>query len=72
MYVRSFKTNVIYSGFSRCSTARESSTGLSLVDPAKVVVSIGHLTAFYVIFVPLEYVPSEPPHYTYSQIFGIS
>ena len=26
------------------------------------VVSIGRLTAFYVVFVPLEYIPSEPPH----------
>ena len=29
------------------------------------VVSIGRLTAFYVIFVPMEYIPSKPPHWTY-------
>ena len=26
------------------------------------VVSIGRLTAFYVVFLPLEYIPSRPPH----------
>ena len=26
------------------------------------VVSIGCLTAFYVLFVPLEYIPNKPPH----------
>ena len=26
------------------------------------VVSIGRLTAFYVVFVPLEYILNEPPH----------
>ena len=29
------------------------------------VVSIGRLTAFYVVLVPLEYILSEPPHSTY-------
>ena len=29
------------------------------------VVSIGRLTAFYVVFVPMEYISSEPPPYTY-------
>ena len=29
------------------------------------VVSIGHFTAFYVVFILLEYIPIEPPHYTY-------
>ena len=28
-------------------------------------VSIGHLTAFYVVLVPMEYIPSEPPHSAY-------
>ena len=28
---------------------------------SKTVVSIGHLIAFYVVLVPIEYVPSEPP-----------
>ena len=30
-----------------------------------VVVSIGHFRAFYVVFVPLEYTRSIPPHSTY-------
>ena len=29
------------------------------------VVSIGRLTAFYVVLVPVELIPSEPPHGTY-------
>ena len=29
------------------------------------VVSIGRLTAFYVVLVPLEYIPGEPPHSNY-------
>ena len=29
------------------------------------VVSIGHSPAFYVVFVPLEYIPSIPSHSTY-------
>ena len=29
------------------------------------VVSIGRLTAFYVVLVPLELIPSEPPLYAY-------
>ena len=29
------------------------------------VVSIGRLTAFYVVLVPKEYIPSEPPHSAY-------
>ena len=32
---------------------------------ASLVVYIGRLTAFYVIFVPMEYIPSEPPHSPY-------
>ena len=31
-----------------------------------VVVSIGHSRAFYVIFVPLEYITNIPPHSTYA------
>ena len=27
------------------------------------VVSIGRLAAFYVVFVPMEYIPSKPPHW---------
>ena len=30
-----------------------------------IVVSSGHSRAFYVVFVPLEYIPSIPPHSTY-------
>ena len=30
-----------------------------------LVVSIGRLTAFYVVFAPMEYVPSKPPHFAY-------
>ena len=33
-----------------------------------LVVSIGRLTAFYVVLVPLEFIPSEPP--LYDSIFG--
>ena len=29
------------------------------------VVSIGRLTAFYVVLVPMEYIPSKPPHSAY-------
>ena len=29
------------------------------------VVSIGRLTAFYVVLVPMELIPSEPPHFAY-------
>ena len=29
------------------------------------VVSIGRLTAFYVVLVPMELIPSKPPHGTY-------
>ena len=29
------------------------------------VVSIGRLTAFYVVLVPMELIPSEPPLYAY-------
>ena len=32
------------------------------------VVSIGRLTAFYVILVPMEYIPSEPPHSAYVSV----
>ena len=32
---------------------------------ASLGVYIGRLTAFYVIFVPMEYIPSEPPHSPY-------
>ena len=27
------------------------------------VVSIGRLTAFYVVFVPMEHIPNKPPYY---------
>ena len=30
-----------------------------------LVVSIGRLTAFYVVLVPMEYIPSKPPHSAY-------
>ena len=33
-----------------------------------LVVSIGHLTALYVIFVPLESIPSRPPHKEYTPL----
>ena len=29
------------------------------------VFSIGRLTAFYVVLVPMELIPSEPPHFAY-------
>ena len=35
------------------------------ISTRDLVVSIGRLTAFYVVFVPVEYIPSEPPPYTY-------
>ena len=35
------------------------------------VVSIGGLTAFYAVFVPLEYIPSKPPHYTYVIVISL-
>ena len=31
----------------------------------QVVVSIGRLTAFCVVLVPMEFIPSEPPHSNY-------
>ena len=31
----------------------------------KIVVSIGCFTAFYVVLVPMEFIPSEPPHSAY-------
>ena len=34
-----------------------------------VVVSIGHFAAFYVVLVPLEYIPTIPPHSTYVIVF---
>ena len=34
-------------------------------SPQWPVVSIGHSGAFYVAFVPLEYIPCKPPHSTY-------
>ena len=33
--------------------------------PAKLVVSFGRLTTFYVVLVPMELFPSKPPHGTY-------
>ena len=33
--------------------------------PAKLVVSFGRLTTFYVVLVPMEFIPSEPPHSAY-------
>ena len=33
--------------------------------PAKLVVSFGRLTTFYVVLVPMELIPSKPPHGTY-------
>ena len=32
------------------------------------VVSIGRLTAFYVVLVPLDFIPSEPPLYAYIMV----
>ena len=37
----------------------------SIVNDRGVVSSIGRLTAFYVVLVPLEFIPSEPPLYAY-------
>ena len=38
--------------------------GQTSIFKLDLVVSIGRLTAFYVIFVPLEHILSEPPHFT--------
>ena len=35
----------------------------------EIVVSIGHFAAFYVVLVPLEYIPTLPPHFTYVIVF---
>ena len=37
----------------------------------KTVVSSGHFHAFCVIFVPLDYIPTEPPHSTYVKVSGV-
>ena len=37
-------------------------------DPNYRVVSIGRLTAFYVVLVPMEFIPSKPPLYAYVSI----
>ena len=37
----------------------------------EAVVSIGHSCAFYVFFVPLEYILSKPPHSTYVIVYFI-
>ena len=34
-----------------------------------LVVSIGHFPAFYVVFVPLEYISTIPPHSNYVIVF---
>ena len=39
---------------------------INLTFPNNVVVSISRLTAFYVVLVPLELIPSKPPHNTLS------
>ena len=31
----------------------------------EAVVSFGRLTAFYVVLVPMEHIPSKPPHFAY-------
>ena len=36
-----------------------------------VVVSIGCFAAFYVVFVPVECIPSEPPHSSYTIVFSL-
>ena len=36
-----------------------------------VEVSSGRFHAFHVIFVPLEYVPTIPPRYTYARVSGL-
>ena len=38
---------------------------LTVLELVYLVISIGHSPAFYVLFVPLEYIPSIPPHSTY-------
>ena len=35
------------------------------ITESDLVVSIGRLTAFYVVLVPIELIPSEPPHFAY-------
>ena len=37
----------------------------SIVVQDNQVVFIGRLTAFYVVLVPMEHIPSKPPHSTY-------
>ena len=36
-----------------------------------LVVSIGRFPAFYVVLVPLEYIPSIPPHSTYVIVYFV-
>ena len=53
-----------------CQGAKERAGGRSnfhsmssaACENAGKVVSIGRLTDFYVVFVPLEYIPNEPPN----------
>ena len=40
----------------------------SIQNPHFLLFSIGHSRAFYVVFVPLEYVPTIPPHSTYVKV----
>ena len=42
-----------------------------LKSQIKVVVSIGHFLVFYVVFFPLEYIPSKPPLSTYILVFPL-
>ena len=46
------------------------SSGKAWTKAASSVVSIGHSLAFYVIFVPLEYILSMPPYSTYVKVFS--
>ena len=52
-------------------------SGLIILNFFKVV-SIGRLTAFYVVLFPLEFIPSEPPHFAFTVpvvnigIYGLS
>ena len=41
----------------------------SITKNPNSVVSIGRLTTFYVVFVPLEYIPSRPPQNTYIIVY---
>ena len=44
---------------------------VSLSLASIVVVSNGSFHAFHVVFLPLEYIPSIPPHFTYVVVNGL-